>query len=136
MANEDDSNGQGGWKLSFAFSDQSPSYAHGFACGQVWQRMRDVTLPFTETVMDHLREDMIAMATAQGWREDIKDIGDNWLSITFTPERKLDRVGELERATTARIMAEKECGRLHALLEKSESECERLRQLLSQQRPD
>lgn len=30
----------GGYELVFAFRDQSPSFAHGFTCGRIWQQMK------------------------------------------------------------------------------------------------
>ena len=57
---------ESGYELVLAFCDQSPSYAHGFACGRIWQQMRERRAPFSETIQAELREDVIAMATAAG----------------------------------------------------------------------
>lgn len=74
------------FKLIFAFRDQSPSFSYGFTCGRIWQQMRTATVPFSETVMAELREDIIAMATASGWKENIKDITKDWIRVEFVRE--------------------------------------------------
>ena len=79
-----------GYELVFAFSDQSPSFAHGFTCGKIWQQMRTRTAPFSETIAAALREEVIAMATATGWREEFCELDgtDEWLRVTFVSEKK------------------------------------------------
>lgn len=79
-----------GYGLVLAFPDQSPSFAHGFTCGRIWQAMtefpgRDVV----ETVDADVRSTIEAMAMAKGWTEVFDELGDGWLSVTLktpTPE--------------------------------------------------
>lgn len=72
-----------GYELVLAFRDQSSSFAHGFACGRIWQQMRERGAPFSETVLTELREDVIAMATAAGWVEEFIELSPEWLRVTF-----------------------------------------------------
>ena len=76
------------YELVFAFRDQSPSFVHGFECGRIWWRMKTENAPFEETVVDDIAEDIIAMATKQGWRERINHVEGGWITVTLTPERK------------------------------------------------
>ena len=73
--------------LVYAFSDPSPSFARGFTCGTIWQQMRTRTDPFSETIAAELREQVIAMATAAGWREEFIELNDDWLRVTFMSEK-------------------------------------------------
>jgi hypothetical protein len=75
-----------GYELILAFRDQSPSYAYGFACGPIWQQMRERSAPFSETISANLREDVIAMATASGWIEEFVELNEEWLRVTFMKE--------------------------------------------------
>jgi hypothetical protein len=74
-----------GHELVLAFRDQSPSFAHGFTCGRIWQQMRDRSAPFSETIPAELREDAIALATAAGWIEEFLPLDEagEWLRVTF-----------------------------------------------------
>lgn len=76
-----------GYELVLAFRDQSPSFAHGFTCGKIWQQMRTRTAPFSETIPMELREDIIALATAAGWREEFIELDAEWLRVTFMSEK-------------------------------------------------
>lgn len=70
------------YSLALAFPDPSPAFAHGFACGRIWQSMTDApTRDIDETVMAETRPTIEAMAMAKGWIEEIRDIGDGWLSV-------------------------------------------------------
>lgn len=83
------------YDLVLAFPDQSPSFAHGFTCGRIWQQMsqwqRQLHLNFVieETVLDATRPTIEAMAMAKGWVEQFTDIGDGWLNVRLvSPGRK------------------------------------------------
>jgi hypothetical protein len=78
-----------GYELVLAFRDQSPSFAHGFTLGRIWQQMRMRTAPFSETIPLELREDVIVLATAAGWMEEFLAIDERgqWLRVTFMSEQ-------------------------------------------------
>lgn len=68
--------------LVMAFPDQSPSFAHGFTCGRIWQAMTEAPArDVVETVLAETRSTIEAMAMAKGWVEEIEDIGEGWLSV-------------------------------------------------------
>ncbi len=79
------------YKLEFAFRDQSPSFAYGFICGQIRQQMKDRTYTFTMTVPAEIREDVIALATHYGWKEQIIEIDSGWLEVEFLREGKAEQ---------------------------------------------
>jgi hypothetical protein len=76
------------WRLAFKFRDQSPSFARGFALGQLYGKMRARNAPFSETIMADLREDVISLATFAGWNEQISDLDENWIAVDFTEEAR------------------------------------------------
>ena len=52
-----------GYSLTFAFPDQSPSFAHGFCCGRLWEQMRGHgACAISATVPTEVRETIEAMA--------------------------------------------------------------------------
>lgn len=73
-----------GWSLVFKFPDQSDSFAHGFACGRLWEQMhadRDVI----ETMMvEETRETVEAMAMSRGWVEEITPVEGGWISVKLS----------------------------------------------------
>lgn len=72
------------YSLAFAFPDQSPEFAYGFTCGRIWQAMTEAPArDVVETVLAETRSTIEAMAMAKGWVEEIKEIGDGWLSVTL-----------------------------------------------------
>lgn len=77
------SNDDAGYELILAFRDQSPSFAHGFTCGRIWQQMMTRTDPFSQTIKAELREDVIALATTAGWVEEFLDLDNGWIRATF-----------------------------------------------------
>lgn len=71
-----------GYNLALAFPDQSPSFAHGFTCGRIWQRMADnPAQDIHEMVLAETRETIEAMAMAKGWTEEFEEVGGGWLSV-------------------------------------------------------
>jgi len=70
-----------GWELTFAFPDQSPSYAHGFVCGKLWQRMKESNAPIQDTVENDIVEHVVAMAMALGWTESVERLNDDWSHV-------------------------------------------------------
>ena len=79
---------EAGYELVITFGDQSPSFAHGFTCGRIWQQMRTRNAPFSETIAAELREDVIALATVAGWMETFLPLDETgeWLRVTFMQE--------------------------------------------------
>jgi hypothetical protein len=77
------------YSLVLAFPDQSPNFVHGFDCGRIWQQMSDGKLIIEATMVSEVRATVEAMAMAKGWTEDIKDIGDGWISVRLeNPDRE------------------------------------------------
>ena len=74
------------WALSFAFPDQSPAYARGFDSGRLWEKLSLASAPFSMMFISDRREDVIAIATAKGWREEITIVNDDWIDVKFAPE--------------------------------------------------
>lgn len=72
------------YNLVMAFPDQSPNFAHGFACGRIWQEMADEKSVVLATVPNETRQTVEAMAMARGWTEEITDIGSGWLEVRLT----------------------------------------------------
>ena len=75
-----------GYRLVFAFPDQSPSFGNGFTCGRIYAAM--LMRPDAEhqfTVIDEARTTIEAMAMALGWVEAFEAVGDGWLRVTLTP---------------------------------------------------
>ncbi len=72
------------YQLSFAFPDQSPSYAHGFAAGRIWQRMSSSDEPIKDIVLQDLRPSIEAMAMAKGWQEQFTNMSDDWMELLLT----------------------------------------------------
>lgn len=75
-----------GYGLVFAFIDQSPSFAHGFTCGCVWERMKTSDDDLKITVLDETVEQIQAIAMHLGWVEEITSIGSGWSQITLRKE--------------------------------------------------
>jgi len=71
-----------GWKLVMAFPDQSPNFAHGFACGRVWEQMKSGRSPIEGTLPAECQTTIEAMA--HGWVERIDKLDDDWISVTLT----------------------------------------------------
>lgn len=67
--------------LVLAFPDQSPSFAHGFTCGRIWQQMSENKPVIQETVLAETQTTIEAMAMSKGWTEEVTDIGDGWLTV-------------------------------------------------------
>lgn len=77
---------EGGWSHVLAFPDQSPSFAHGFICGRIWEAMWSrPTKPVMAMVVSETREAIEAMAMSKGWVEAFEDLGEGWLGLTLTP---------------------------------------------------
>jgi len=73
-----------GWQLVMAFPDQSPSFAHGFACGRVWEQMKSGRSPIDGMLPAECRTTIEAMAMANGWVERIDRVDDDWIRVTLT----------------------------------------------------
>jgi hypothetical protein len=73
-----------GHNLVFSFPDQSPSFAHGFACGRIWERMTESDKPITQTMLAENRDTIEAMAMAKGWDEKIVILDEHWIEVTLT----------------------------------------------------
>lgn len=78
-----------GWKLAFVFDDQSPSFAHGFACGKLYQKMLDGQSPIEETIISDIAKEVGRFATNQGYRADWEPLGTQWGNITLTKQLNL-----------------------------------------------
>lgn len=75
-------NGQG-YQLALKFPDASENFSHGFACGIIWQKLKSDESEFSETILEANREFIETMCCVTGWTEDIENIGDGWLYVTF-----------------------------------------------------
>ena len=75
---------ENGYELVLAFPDQSPSFAHGFTCGRIWQQMQDnPAADIKVTVLADVLPTIEAMAMAKGWTEEVDDIGSGWMDVTL-----------------------------------------------------
>lgn len=74
------------YELVFAFRDQSKAFANGFICGKLRGQLTVRTAPFSEALPIELREDIIAMATTRGWREQVTEISNEWIMVEFIKE--------------------------------------------------
>jgi hypothetical protein len=72
------------YKLVFLFPDQSLSFANGFACGRIWERMAESDKPITEIMLAENRDTIEAMAMAKGWDEKIVILDEHWIEVTLT----------------------------------------------------
>jgi hypothetical protein len=72
------------YSLIFAFPDQSASFAHGFACGRIWEKMKSAER-IEELVLAETRPMIEAMCMSRGWVEQFTDIGDGWLHAILVP---------------------------------------------------
>jgi hypothetical protein len=73
-----------GWSLTFAFPDQSPSFAYGFSCGRVWEQMKSPGASVIGgTFPVETRDTIEGMAMALGWIETIEDMGEGWINVTL-----------------------------------------------------
>lgn len=73
------------WNLVLAFPDQSPSFAHGFACGRIWEQMTAGRV-VEGMVPAEVRETIEAIAMSRGWIEEITPEADGWISVKLTPQ--------------------------------------------------
>ena len=71
------------WMLALTFLDQSPSFAHGFTCGRVWEQMRAGWSVIDMPVLAELRPQIEAMAMHMGWTEEFSDMGDGWVRVVL-----------------------------------------------------
>lgn len=70
---------------TLCFPDQSPSFAHGFACGRVWERLLVPGARTVSAVMPAETRDTIeAMAMALGWIETVDTVDAEWIEVTLT----------------------------------------------------
>lgn len=72
------------WSLVFSFPDQSPSFAHGFACGRIWEQMSGGRHLVEGIVPTECQSTIEAMAMARGWIEEITPVNDDWISVKLT----------------------------------------------------
>ena len=70
-----------GYELVIAFEDQSPSFAHGFEAGRVWQQFKDRKPYITDTVSHDNAELYSQMAARSDYILELKDIGDGWMTL-------------------------------------------------------
>lgn len=78
------SEGERKWELVLSFPDQSPSFAHGFTCGRIWQQMTENRAVIEHTVREGCKSTIEAMAMAKGWTEELTDIGDGWINVRLS----------------------------------------------------
>lgn len=55
------------WQLLVAFPDESPSFAHGFQAGQIWEAMKRSDPRIEATVLAENEEVCMRMARSQGY---------------------------------------------------------------------
>lgn len=73
-------------KLIMAFKDESASFAHGFACGQIWEKVQS-----GEKIEDYLClntniDQIIEIAKTFGCDAIFKTVNDEWLEVTIKPK--------------------------------------------------
>jgi hypothetical protein len=71
--------------LMVAFTDESPSFVHGYEAGMLWERMRSGAVAEIEMTTHTENRDVIQrMATADGWDYEIKASGvEGWDQISL-----------------------------------------------------
>ena len=58
------------------FPDQSPSFAYGFECGQIWALMKERVPRIRQTINDEHADFIAAMAERQGYRAAFNALSD------------------------------------------------------------
>lgn len=79
-----------GWSLVLAFPDETPSFAHGFEAGRIYERIcrmnvgEDAVAEIVEITNAENRELVQRMAAVKGWAVEIAPTGtEGWDSVTF-----------------------------------------------------
>lgn len=66
------------------FDDQSPSFAHGFRAGVIWEKTKTGE-PFTDQFSGDNLELIQRMASRLDYAFHIEDAGNGWFNLTATP---------------------------------------------------
>jgi len=75
------------WSLRVAFPDGSPSFAHGFAAGKIWEAMRRSD-PVIETMsLPENKEIIERMARAEGYDLSWTVLNEDWFEVVLTKSR-------------------------------------------------
>jgi hypothetical protein len=72
-----------GYSCILEFVDPSPSFCHGFECGQLYADMKREIDPIDRTVNAESREMIVRMCASLGWAPLFQDLGDGWLSVSM-----------------------------------------------------
>lgn len=85
---------ENGWKLAFMFDDQSPSFAQGFACGKLYQRMLNDESPIEETISADIAKEIGRFATNKSYRADWEPLNAYWGKVTLI--KQLNMIQEVK----------------------------------------
>jgi hypothetical protein len=75
----------GEYSLAMPFVDQSPSFAHGFECGQLWEQMKRGETIEGELINAQNREQVEKMCRRFRYEYIIGDSADGWYSFSAKP---------------------------------------------------
>jgi hypothetical protein len=80
----------GDYSLIMPFIDESPPFAHGFECGQLWQQMTDGKTITDEMICAENREQVEIMCRRFGYSCEIGVSVNGWCSFTAKPSGGLN----------------------------------------------